>query len=518
MDILLGLDLGTTNCKVLAMDRNGHIIASAAAPTPDLGPPTLPQASAEYDANVLWQLFAQLIQSLNLQISQSRNLANPQIPRKASNLLHDVVGVCVSSMGESGVLIDATGEPCAPVIAWHDLRTKASLAFWRERITPIDLYHQTGLSLDHIYSASKLIWHREHTSQAFQRATHWLGLADWLTFKLTGVRSTSLPMASRTMLFDPSTRAWSERMLALADIPAQLMPPLFASASVVGAVTSEAAMLTGLRAGIPVSAGGHDHICGAIAVGAIEPGIILDSAGTAEAFMATLNHSIAAKVQELPGLGCGCHTARDKYYLLGGILGGGTINWLSELLSGAADITNINTLMQQAEQSPLGANGVRFLPYLRGSGPPKRDPNAFGAWVGFRLSHQRGDMVRAAVEGLSFGFRKVVTLMQHLGEFRADALRATGGSTRNAFWQQVKADVIGLPIEIADEPEASAKGAALLAGVGAGVFCDVAEAAKVAYPAGTAKRYEPDAERHAQYSVIYEKWLSLQPTLETLAL
>ena len=101
---------------------------------------------------------------------------------------------------------------------------------------------------------------------------------------------------------------------------------------------------------------------------------------------------------------------------------------------------------------------------------------------------------------------------------RPDALRATGGSTRNAFWQQVKADVIGLPIEIADEPEASAKGAALLAGVGAGVFCDVAEAAQVAYPAGTAKRYEPDAERHAQYSMIYEKWLSLQPTLEALAL
>ena len=518
------------------MDRAGRIIASVAAPTPDLNNAS-PTHSAEYDADALWRLFVQLIQSLNHQISQSLNhqisqspnlkspnLKSPNLPiSKSPNLQSPIspphiVGLCVSSMGESGVLIDAAGQPCTPVIVWHDLRTKPYLGYWRERMTPIALYHATGLSFDHIYSANKLMWHREHTPQAFQRATHWLGLADWLTFKLTGVRSMSLPMASRTMLFDPSTRTWSDTMLALTNIPFHLMPPLVASGSVVGHLTTEAARLTDLPSGIPVSAGGHDHICGAIAVGAITPGIILDSAGTAEAFMATLDHSITAHVSEPPGLGCGCHTAPDKYYLLGGILGGGAINWLSELFTGAANTANIVGLMQQAEQSPLGANGVRFLPYLRGSGPPKRDPNAFGAWVGFRLNHTRGDLVRAAVEGLSFGYRKVVTLMQQLGGLRADALRATGGSTRNAFWQQVKADVIGLPIEIADEPEASAKGAALLAGIGAGVFKDVAAAAEIAYPTGSAVRYEPDAERHQQYSAIYERWLQLQPALETLGL
>jgi len=307
-------------------------------------------------------------------------------------------------------------------------------------------------------------------------------------------------------------------MLALAGIPSHLMPPLVTSGAVVGHVTAEAARQTLLPQGIPVSAGGHDHICGAIAVGAITPGIILDSAGTAEAFMATLDRSIAAEVHEPPGLGCGCHTAPDKYYLLGGILGGGAINWLSEVLTNTADIASIASLMQAAQQSPLGAGGVRFLPYLRGSGPPKRDPNAFGAWVGFRLKHTRGDLVRAAIEGLSFGFRKVVTLMQDLGGFRADALRATGGSTRNVFWQQVKADVIGLPVEVADEPEASAKGAALLAGIGAGVFKDVAAAAEVAYSSISAERYLPDPERHREYSLIYERWLQLQPALESLAL
>ena len=512
MELLLGLDLGTTNCKALAMDRNGRIIASVAAPTPDLNNATQPN-SAEYDADTLWRLFVQLIQSLNHAIAHSSHSHH----LKSTSNSH-IVGVCVSSMGESGVLIDAAGQPCAPVIVWHDLRTKPLLDYWRSRINPVDLYRHTGLSLDHIYSASKLIWHREHAPQAFQQATHWLGLADWLTFKLTGVRSMSLPMASRTMLFDPGTRAWSDAMLTLTGIPAHLMPPPVASGSVVGHVTAEASHLTGLSEGTPVSAGGHDHICGAIAVGAITPGIILDSAGTAEAFMATLDHSIAAHIVEPPGLGCGCHTAPDKYYLLGGILGAGAINWLSELLTGTAETANIAGLMQHAEQSPLGANGVRFLPYLRGSGPPKRDPNAFGAWMGFRLNHDRGDLVRAAVEGLSFGFRKVVTLMQQLGGFHADALRASGGSTHNAFWQQIKADVIGLPIEIADEPEASAKGAALLAGIGAGVFANVAEAAAIAYSRETAMRYEPDPDRHQQYTAIYERWIKLQPALEEIAL
>jgi len=497
-DYLLGLDLGTSNCKALAMDVRGHIVASASAATPDLGPNDIANASPHYDAEALWQLFAKLIRDLD----------------KDAPITQQIIGVCVSSMGESGVLIDAEGQPCAPVITWHDQRTKPTLAHWQSKLSPIELYHETGLSLDHIYSASKLHWHREHTPEAYARATHWLGLADWVTFKLTGVRSVSLPMASRTMLFNPVTGQWSSKMAALTELPLSLMPPLFASGEVVGHVNEMAAKITGLRQGIPVAAGGHDHICGAVAVKAVQPGVILDSAGTAEAFMATLDHSIAADVDELPGLGCGCHAVRGRYYLLGGILGGGTINWISDLLCGNANTENIIALMQAAATAPVGANGVRFLPYLRGSGPPKRDPNAFGAWVGFRLSHTRADLVRAAIEGLSFGFRKVVTLMQTLGNFRAAELRASGGSTRNAFWQQVKADVIGLPIEVADEPEASAKGAALLAGVGAGAYADAVEAAAIAYR--PVARYEPNWANHAAYSAMYGKWLQLQPGLEEI--
>ena len=477
--IFLGLDLGTTNCKVLAIDASGRTVASIGAPTPSL-------AGGEYDADALWRLFAQLIRDLL-----------PSLPEP-------VAGIGVSSMAESGVLVDAAGDPCAPVIPWHDLRTQSLLKEWRARVDPLALYRMSGLSFDHIYSAPKLQWHQAHTPAAFARAAHWLGLADWLSFKLTRVRSMSLPMASRTMLFDPRAHDWSADLLALAGLPARLLPPLIESGAVIGGVSDAAARATGLPVGIPVAAGGHDHICGALAIGAVEPGVILDSAGTSEAFMATLTHSIADHVTALPGFGCGCHTAPGRFYLLGGLMGGGVVNWLSETFAGDASLESVTGLMRAAADAPIGANGVRFVPYLRGSGPPKRDPNSTGAWLGLRLSHTRGDMMRAAMAGLSFGFRRIVELMQALGEFRADELRVTGGGARNAWWQQMKADVLGLPIVTSDESEASARGAALLAGVGAGVFASVDDAARIAYR--PAARFEPDAERRAAYEAVFGEW------------
>ncbi len=243
----------------------------------------------------------------------------------------------------------------------------------------------------------------------------------------------------------------------------------------------------------------------------ITPDVVMDSAGTAEAFLVTL-HAPAFDVDAPPGLGCGCHAARDRYYLLGGILGGGVVNWLTELLTGEVTVERIQQLMHAAAQSPVGANGVSFLPYLRGSGPPLRDPNAFGAWAGFRLKNTRGDLVRAAMEGLSFGFRKVVEGMQSLAGIRAHELRAVGGSTRNAWWQQLKADVIGLPVEVPQVTEVSAHGAALLAGVGAGVFVDEADAARQAYK--PAVLYAPDPQRHETYDALYAKWLTLYPALD----
>ncbi len=499
MDILLGLDLGTSNCKALAMTTAGPVLAIASAPTPFLPVDvSVVGAAPELDADVIWHLCIQLIRDVQAQVRD-------QIPQAR------FIGLSAASLAESVVLVDADGNPTTPVIIWHDLRTLPWLAWWRQHLTPLEIYQRTGLSFDHIYSACKLQWTRQHRPAAFAQTTAFLGLADWITFKLCDVLGMSWTMASRTMLFDPSAHAWSADLFALADIPMRLAPPLMPSGTVVGKLTARAAQQTGLPIGMLVSAGGHDHVCGALAAGVVEPGSMLDSAGTAEAFMVTLDQP-ALNVAEPPGLGCGCHVARGRYYLIGGILGGGAVTWLAETLNVSADA--LPQLMAAAAQSPIGANGVWFLPYLRGSGPPKRDPQAFGAWIGFRLKSTRADLVRAALEGLSFGFRKVVGGMQTLAGIQVNEIRAVGGSTHNAVWQQIKADVLGLPIVVPEVAEAVAQGAALLAGIGAGVYADERDAANQVQ--GKVTRYVPDAARHDAYTQLYQRWSQLYPALESL--
>ncbi|MEW5719333.1 MAG: FGGY family carbohydrate kinase, partial [Chloroflexota bacterium] len=191
MDVALGLDLGTTNIKALAIGSDGQPRAVASAPTPEV--------NGEYDAEALWQVSARLIREVGEKIG----------------LEHRVAGLAVASMGEAGVLLDADGQPLAPIIPWHDKRTLESLDWWRARITEPDLYRITGLALRHIYSASKLLWYRDRAPEIIARAHTWLCLADWITFRLTGARSMSYSMACRTMLFDVRRRAWSNELLRL---------------------------------------------------------------------------------------------------------------------------------------------------------------------------------------------------------------------------------------------------------------------------------------------------------------
>jgi xylulokinase len=281
------------------------------------------------------------------------------------------------------------------------------------------------------------------------------------------------------------------------------MPTALPSGILAGKVNRLAEQATGLQEGLPVFTGGHDHICAAIAAGAIEPGIVLDSAGTAEALMVTLETPISGDGMPASGLCCGCHTVRDRYYLLGGLMGGGVLAWVSRLLTGDDSPRTINRLMDEAASSPPGANGVQFLPYLDGSGPPDRAPTAWGAWLGLSLKHTRSDMVRAAVEGLSYGIRYLLEISQTRTNVSVGELRCVGGGSRNGFWQQIKTDVLGLSVDTPTVTDVTAQGAALLAAVGAQVFRDEVEASRVAYRSGM--RYEIQPEHSAFYNDAYQQ-------------
>ena len=485
MDFFLGLDLGTTNCKVVAVDRQGQIAASASAPTP-VQKSTDP-GIVEYDAKILWAVSARLVQQVIEKLGPGKNVA----------------GLAIASMGESGVLVDKAGSPLTSIPTWNDHRTQPWTDWWRERLTETEIYDISGLPLDYLYSVNKIMWLRENAPEAFSRAYTYLCIADWITYCLTGQFSTSYSMASRTMLFDIHQQSWSKTMLRLSDLASDLMPPAFPSGALAGKVNRPAERATGLREGLPVFIGGHDHICAAIAAGAIEPGIVLDSAGTAEALMVTLETPMSGDVMAASGLCCGCHTVRDRYYILGGQMGGGVLAWVSRLLTSDDSPEIINRLMDEAACSPPGANGVQFLPYLDGSGPPDRDPTAWGAWLGLNLKHTRSDMVRAAVEGLSYGIRYLLEIAQTWTNTSVGELRCVGGGSRNAFWQQIKADIFGLPVDTPSVTDVTAQGAALLAAVGAHVFRDEVEASRVAYRSGM--RYEIQLEQSTFYDGAYRQ-------------
>jgi xylulokinase len=349
-----------------------------------------------------------------------------------------VAGLAVASMGESGVLVDRAGSPLTSIPTWNDHRTQSWTAWWRERLTETEIYDITGLALDYLYSVNKILWLRENGPQAFSRAYSYLCVADWITYCLTGQFSTSYSMASRTMLFDIHKQSWSETMLRLSGLAPDLMPPALPSGTLAGKVTRLAERATGLRAGVPVFIGGHDHICAAIAAGAIEPGIVLDSAGTAEALMVTLDTPMSGDVMAASGLCCGCHTVRDRYYLLGGLMGGGVLAWVSRLLLSDDSPQAIRRLMDEAASSPPGANGVLFLPYLDGSAPPDINPTAWGAWLGLSLKHTRADMIRATIEGLSYGIRYLLEVAQTWTNTSVGELRCVGGGSRNASGSRSK--------------------------------------------------------------------------------
>ncbi len=499
MDILIGLDLGTTNCKALAFDVAGRLQARAVAPTPLNATATAAGDSPLYDAEQLWHTSARLIRQVVEQLRPDQRPA----------------GLAVASMGEAGVLVDAAGQPLAPVLTWHDRRTLPWNDWWRQRLDEEAIYAITGLPLDHIYSAHKLLWHRQQDPAAFARSRHWLCLSDWIAYRLTEVAATSYSMASRTMLFDLRRRAWSEELLRLAELSPQLLPPALPSGQTVGGVTAAASQITGLPAGLPVATGGHDHVCAALAAGVIDPGAVLNSSGTTDTILASLTQPVLTGPAARSGLCCGCHTAPDRYYLVGGFMSGAVVGWVSQILAGDAEMATLEALMAAAAAAPPLANGVWFLPYLGGSGPPDRDADAWGAWLGLRLYHTPADLARAAMEGLSFALRYLLEGHQRITGSTAAALRAVGGGTRNTWWQQLKADVLGLPVEVPEVSEVTARGAALLAGLAVGLYRDAADAAGQAYrPTG---RFEPEPQRQALYDQAYRQtFRKLYPTLRAL--
>ncbi len=479
MPALIGLDLGTTTIKAAAYDPDtGELIRLAQQPTPTIHP--RPEWS-EHDPEKVWTAAAACL-------------------REASDGLA-VLGMGVSSLSEAGVPLGAAMRPLYPAIAWYDRRTLPQVAWWEERTTLEEVHAITGQRVNPSHGVNKLLWLLENIPGLRGKLQHWLNLPDYLLWRLTGAIGTDPTLASRTMLYDQQAGAWSEHMLDLAGLEASLLPPILPGGSLIGRVTREGALATGLPVGLPCAVAGHDHLVGAFALGLADGGTVIDSCGTAQASLMLTPRFMTSPDLARQAYACYAFALPGQYVLKGGNKSAGqAIEWVARMLSGVSE-PNYAALEAEARVGAGSKAGPLWLPHFNGAGTPESDRAALAALVGAKVEHTRGDLFRGILEGMAMSLRRDLDQMAAIRGEPFSRVILTGGAARISLLDQVKADALNQPVALSGIAEASATGAALMGGLAAGVFATPAEA--VASVKQDARPLTPDPGRAAFYDRLY---------------
>ncbi len=487
--LFLGLDVGTSGVKALLVAASGDVVAASTSP---LTLATPRPGWAEQNPDDWWAATRSAIQSV----------------------LHDHTSASVGAIGISGqmhssVFLDAGGAVIRPALLWCDGRTTEECAEitrcvgGEERLR--DLACNPALEG---FTLPKVLWLRRHEPAAFARLATVLLAKDYIRYRLTGVLATEPSDASATLMYDTAHRRWSDEILDAVGVSRSLVPDVGGSAEILGTVTADAAVRTGLAAGTPVVGGGADNACGAAGVGVVAPGEAVASWGTSGTVLAPM-----AEPRVDPQLRAHtfCHVVPDTWYLMGVVLSaGGAFAWYRDEIARdlAARPDRNDRLTDEAERVPAGAEGVTFLPYLQGERTPLRDAAARGAFLGLSLAHTRAHLTRAVLEGVCFALRDSVSILSALG-LTPRQLLLTGGGARSRFVRRLQADIYGLPVSTVNREEGPAYGAALLAAVGASAFPDVGAAAAATLTRSAPEH--PDATTQAAYAQAYARFHACAP-------
>ena len=462
MTTLVGLDVGTTGVKALAVSPDGEVVARVeeeyALSTPRRG-------WAEQDPED-WVRAAE-----------------------AALGRLDAEGATVGLSGQMHglVALDAERRVLRPAILWNDQRTAAECTEIEEWIGLARLIELTGNRALPGFTAPKLLWLRNHEPEVYERIAHVLLPKDYVRLRLFGELATDVADASGTLLFDVAGRRWSGEVLEALEIPLDWLPPVRESTEVAGA---------------------GDQAAGAIGVGVHEPGLLSVVLGTSGVVFAPL----AEYAPDPEGRAhVFCHAAPGVWHAMGVMLSAaGSLSWFRHAFVPDAAPGSLDA---EAERWEPGTEGLVFLPYLAGERTPHADPNARGAFVGLSLRHDRGALVRAVLEGVAYGLRDCLEILRELG-CAAEIGRASGGGARSELWLRIVASVLGVPLQRTVTEEGAAYGAALLAGVSSGEFADAREA--VERCVRVRDEIRPDPEWQRIYDDGYERFRALYPALRPL--
>jgi len=486
----LGIDTSTTSSKALLIDEHGEVIAVSSNPHTLQTPKPL---WSEQDPREWWEAVSASIKSVLEQAGVS--------------------GERVGAVGLTGqmhglVLLNEAGNVLRPAILWNDQRTQSQCDEIHRIIGKEKFILITGNVALTGFTAPKILWVKENEPDVYAKAKHVLLPKDYVRLKLTGEYAMDKADGAGTVLFDLKARDWSDEVLSALEIPRAWMPKTFEGTEFTGYVNEEAAALTGLKVGTPVAAGGGDQAAGAVGVGAVEPGIVGLTVGTSGVVFAT---TPSALIEPDGRLHAFCHAVPGMWHFMGVMLSAaGSLQWYRDTL--APDV-NFDDLLKEAEAIPAGSEGLQFLPYLSGERTPHPDPLARGAFIGLTLRHSRAHMTRAVLEGVAFGLKDSFTLIQNAGLGAITQVRGSGGGVKGALWRQILASVLEAELVTVNTTEGGAYGAALLAGVGAGAWSDVASACKACIRiTGSTLPVKKDAAVYRQSYAIYR---DLYPALKS---
>lgn len=496
MSLLLGADIGTSACKIAAFETDGTVRASVTCEYPLYYPHP---GWVEQNPDDWWDAVCRGIKEL---------ITKNDIDVK------DIAGIGIDGQSWAAVAVDAGGNVLAPNPIWMDTRSEDICSELNSNIGIDRLFSLTGNPLKAQYSTGKVIWYKRQMPEVYEKTDKILQSNSFIVMRLTGVMTQEPSQGYGLHCFDMKNCCWDDTMCTELGIRRSLLPEIIPCDGIAGTVTKEAAAQTGLIEGIPVVAGGLDAACGTLGVGVIETGQTQEQGGQAGGMSICIDEYCAD-----PRLILGFHVVPGKWLLQGGTTGGGgAMRWFDAQFgyeerekvrkSGGSSLAYLDKL---AATVPSGSDGVVFLPYMAGERSPIWDAHAKGVYYGLDFSKTRAHMTRATMEGVAYALRHNVEVAEAAGA-KVGIMRSMGGAANSLFWTQMKCDVVGRKIEVPSSDTATTWGAAMLAGVGVGVFGSFDEAVEKSVK--VRHEYEPTLDQN--YEKGYDTYLKLYPALKNI--
>jgi xylulokinase len=463
MSIFLGIDIGTSGTKTLAINEKGKILASALETYPCYAPKPL---WSEQDPEDWWRATVASVR---------------KVVAKAKLKAAEVKAIGLSGQMHGSVFLDKSDKVIRRAILWNDQRTAAECEEIERRAGGrAELIRMVANPALTGFTAPKILWLRNHEPKHFDKTRKILLPKDEIRRRLTGEYATEVSDASGMLLLDVAKRGWSSELLSALELAPDLFAKCYESEDVTGRLTPAVAKQLGLSADCVVVGGAGDCAAGAIGNGIVGRGVLSTSIGTSGVMFV---HSEEVKIDPEGRVHTFCHAVRGKWHLMGvNLSAGGSLQWFRNSLCQAdyakakkAKREIYEILIDEARDVPTGSEGLFFLPYLSGERTPHADPDARGCFVGLTLAHARGHLIRSILEGVTYSMRDSLEIIEGLG-VPVKQIRASGGGSRSPLWRQIQADVFGRKVVTINSEEGPAFGVALLAAVGAGAFKNIGEA------------------------------------------